>query len=281
MIQIDKAIQQGMAALSMSPSARMDAEILLAFVLNKNRAYLYAHSDATLTADQSRHFEETIEKRKTGIPIAYLVGSRDFWSLSLKVTPDTLIPRPETELLIELSLSFFDEKKTMTVLDLGTGSGAIALALGSERPNWKIIAVDSSNQALEVAKENKNRLGLKNIDFYLSNWFDDISFEQFDLIVSNPPYISKSDEHLNQGDLRFEPLQALVSPDEGLRDIQHIIKKGLDWLKPGGLLLLEHGFEQKPQVASMLNNYGYYQIESYQDIQGHDRVSSGRRISVE
>lgn len=278
---IKDALEHALAVLSQtSDSARMDAEILLAHVLIKNRSFLYAYPEIELTQAQWQTFQRLVAQRLEGMPIAYLTGSREFWSLPLKVCEDTLIPRPETELLVELTLQLLADKDDADILDLGTGSGAIALACASERPKWKISACDCCQGALRTAEENAARLTLTNVYFYLSDWFEQLaSHIQFDAIVTNPPYIAANDPHLKEGDVRFEPQQALVSGDDGLNDLRHIIEHSIARLKPGGLLLLEHGFDQKSAVTSMLNQYGYIEIQCWQDWQGHDRVTGGRRIS--
>jgi release factor glutamine methyltransferase len=281
MINIKTALSQAVRELKAnSDSAHLDAEILLAHILKKSRSYLYAHPDLILTEAQQHSFQHFISQRLNGVPIAYLTKIREFWSLPLKISEDTLIPRPETELLIELVLRLLTDRPQAQILDLGTGCGAIALACASERPNWQISASDCSSGALQIAKENAALLKLSNINFYQSDWFEKIaSNQQFDAIIANPPYIAENDPHLLVGDLRFEPNLALVSGKDGLTAIKHIIQHSLARLKPGGLLLLEHGFEQKSVVGSMLNNYGYSQVQSWQDWQGNDRVSGGRLLA--
>ncbi|WED42215.1 peptide chain release factor N(5)-glutamine methyltransferase [Legionella cardiaca] len=280
MMEIKDALEQALKQLAPhSSSARLDVEILLAHVLMKNRTFLYAHPEVILTQAQWQTFQRLISQRVQGVPIAYLTGMKEFWSLPLKVCEDTLIPRPETELLVELTLTLLSDKEGAHVLDLGTGSGAIALACASERPRWQITACDCSQNALQTAEENAARLAMTNICFYHSNWFEKITTQQvFDAIVANPPYIAANDPHLVEGDVRFEPVLALVSGEDGLTALKHIIKHSLARLKPGGLLLLEHGFDQKPAVTSMLKHYGYVEIQSWQDWQGNDRVTGGRRI---
>ncbi|WP_347252571.1 peptide chain release factor N(5)-glutamine methyltransferase, partial [Legionella sp.] len=236
------------------------------------------HSDEKLTKAQWQTFEQLVNKRIHGVPIAYLTGTREFWSLALKVSEDTLIPRPETELLVELSLSLLADKPQAQILDLGTGSGAIALACAYERPHWQIFACDCSMSALQTAEENAARLGVTNICFYHSNWFEKIDpTQKFDAIVTNPPYIAADDPHLIQGDVRFEPTLALVGGIDGLEAIRHIVQHSLARLQPDGLLLIEHGFDQKSAVESMLKDYGYKQVQCWQDWQGNDRVSGGIR----
>ena len=279
MIDIKTALTKAAEALSIeSDSARLDAEVLLSHVLLKNRTYLYSHPEACLNEEQEQQFGHFVEQRLKGMPIAYLTGIREFWSLPLKVTKDTLIPRPETELLVELTLNLLADKEQVQLLDLGTGSGAIALACAMERPDWLINASDFSDQALIIAKENAAQHGLTNLSFHHSNWFETINPAlQFDAIVTNPPYIAIQDPHLDRGDVRFEPRLALVSGQEGLDAIKHIIQHSLARLRKGGLLLIEHGFDQKSAVRSMLKHHGYYNLKNYNDLQGNDRVSIGRK----
>ncbi|KTD32794.1 protein methyltransferase HemK [Legionella nautarum] len=279
MTEIKTALLQATAQLAAeSDSARLDAEILLAHVLMKSRTYLYTHPDEQLTKAQWQTFQQFLSKRAEGVPIAYLTGTREFWSLPLKVCEDTLIPRPETELLVELSLTMLKDKFQAQILDLGTGSGAIALACASERPDWQVLACDCSLAALQIAEENAARLNLTNVEFFYSNWFEKIAETQkFDAIITNPPYIAVDDPHLVRGDVRFEPSLALVAGNNGLAAIKYIIQQSLARLHPGGLLLVEHGFDQKSAVQSMLNNYGYSELQCWQDWQGNDRVSGGKR----
>jgi release factor glutamine methyltransferase len=278
---IKNGLLQAIACLkAQSSSARLDAEILLSHVLFKTRTYLYTYPDANLTQAQWQTYQRLICQRSQGVPIAYLTGMREFWSLPLKICEDTLIPRPETELLVELTLTLLADKPQAQILDLGTGCGAIALAVASEHPDWQITACDFSQAALQTAEENAARLGLTNVHFCHSNWFEKIAAQQyFDAIVANPPYIAVNDPHLSEGDLRFEPHLALVSGEDGLTAIKHIIKHSITRLEPGGLLLLEHGFNQRSAVMSMLNEHGYMQTQCWQDWQGSDRVSGGRRIT--
>lgn len=263
------------AALGQNPS--IDSEILLSYTLNKNRAYLFAHPDELLTPKQAEAFHNLMAQRLKGVPIAYLTGEREFWSLTLKVNRHTLIPRHDTELLVELALEHIPNRPDTHILELGTGSGAIALALAKERPGWQITACDISEEALSVAKENAQRHQISNITFYQSNWFNSIPQREYHAILSNPPYIAEDDPHLCEGDLCFEPRHALVSNEEGLADLQFIVKHGYDYLLPDGLLLLEHGFDQKVKVHSILNKSHYKHVHSWQDIQGINRVIGGWR----
>ncbi len=255
----------------------LESEILLCHVLNKNRAYLFAHPEVLLSQQQLETYQNLLNQRAQGVPIAYLTGDREFWSLNLKVNEHTLIPRHETELLVELALEKIDESTDTCILELGTGSGAISLALAKEKPHWQIIACDINQDALLVAKENAAYHQLSNIHFYHSDWFSKIPQRQYHAIISNPPYIAKDDPHLKEGDLRFEPQKALVSGQSGLADLQWIIEQGYDYLLPNAILLLEHGYDQKLNVQAILNTLGYKKVQTWQDMQGQDRVTGGIR----
>jgi release factor glutamine methyltransferase len=256
---------------------RLESEILLSYVLNKNRAYLFSHPEVALTQQQAETYQDLLSQRDQGLPIAYLTGEREFWSLNVKVNEHTLIPRHETELLVELALEKIDDSKNTCILELGTGSGAISLAIAKEKPHWQIIACDLSEEALLVAKENATRHQLNNINFYHSDWFEKIPPRQYHAIISNPPYIAEGDPHLTEGDLRFEPQKALVSGQKGLADLQWISEQGYNYLLPTGMLLLEHGHDQKLHVQAILNKLGYKKVQTWQDIQGLDRVTGGIR----
>jgi len=278
MIDIKSALRDASTRLAKSsPTAQIDAELLLSYVLQKNRVFLYAHSDQHLDAKPHKRFEQLILKRLDGIPIAYLIGEREFWSLPLYVTPDTLIPRPETELLVELALSQLNKRDTCSVLELGTGTGAISIALATEKPHWNILAADLSKPALLVAQKNAAKHHAQNITFMQSNWFESIPKQAFDLIISNPPYLAEQDPHQHEGDVRFEPKQALLSGTEGLDDLTHIIHESRHYLTPGGLLLLEHGHTQGKAVMACLSDTFYHNIQCWQDTAGLDRVSGGWR----
>lgn len=272
MINISTVLEQAQKLYSHS---RLETEILLCHLLQKNRAYLFAHPETPLTLDQEKAYLGLIKQRAQGRPIAYLTRTREFWSLSLKVNEHTLIPRHETEGLVELALDKIPNKPGTQVLDLGTGSGALALALAKERPKWHIFACDASKKALEIAKENAQNLEISNVTFYHSHWFSQLPAIHYEAIVSNPPYLAKDDPHLQQGDLRFEPLNALISGQDGLADLQYIIEHSDRYLVPKGLLLLEHAYDQRKMVHALLKAKGYSHIQCWQDMQGHDRVSAG------
>lgn len=256
---------------------RIEAEWLLMHVLGVDRAWLFAHATDSMEAAKAAHFHALVERRAAGEPVAYLTGRRSFWTLDLDVTPDTLIPRPETETLVEQALSRMPPDAPCAVADLGTGSGAIALALASERPGSRVLATDASGAALDVARGNARRLGLSNVAFAQGDWMMPLAGRRFDLIVSNPPYIEAGDPHLAQGDLRFEPSAALASGTDGLDAIRTIVQAAREHLEPGGWLLLEHGWEQGEAVRALLRGADHAEIFTAADLEGRDRVSGGRQ----
>jgi len=262
------------AALNLdADSARIEVQCLLQAVLQVNRAYLLTHPKHILDAEQQMRYAALFERRLRGEPIAYILGGREFFGLNFKVTPATLIPRPDTELLVELALQRIPQRSR--VLDLGTGSGAIALSIAHARPDIEVTAVDASQEALDVAQENARRLNIGNARLLRSDWFSALAGERFDLIVSNPPYIADGDAHLAQGDLRFEPRAALASGADGLDDIRRIVAGAKQHLNPGGWLLFEHGYDQAARVRELLSTAGYAKVFSARDLAGIERVSGG------
>lgn len=268
------------ARLTGSDSPRLDAELLLAHALGRERGHLRAHADAELTPVQAAEFERLVSSRERGEPIAYLTGKREFWSLELKVTPATLIPRPETELLVEQALSLLPPGIASDILDLGTGSGAIALAIAKERPRCRIMAVDISEDALAVARANAAAHKLTNLEFLQGDWFAPITARRFQMIVSNPPYVAAADPHLAEGDLRFEPARALASGADGLQDIRRIVSAAPQHLSAGGHLLLEHGYQQAAAVRGLLQTAGFMDVRSVRDLAAHERVSLAQHANA-
>ena len=255
----------------------VDAEFLLVHVLDKPRSWLFAHRDERATAEQAATFDALVRRRAKGEPVAYLTGQRGFWRFDLAVTPATLIPRPETELLVELALERLPTDRALRVADLGTGSGAIALALAHERPRARVTATDASVSALAVAQANAAALRLGNVEFGHGDWYTPLGDACFDLIASNPPYIASGDPHLEEGDLRYEPASALSSGTDGLDAIRAIAGGALAHLMPGGWLLLEHGWDQGEAVRELLCAAGFAQVRTERDLEGRDRVTLGRR----
>ncbi len=255
---------------------RHEAELLLLHVLGRERGWLFAHATDLLDPATAEAFAALLQRRIAGEPVAYLLGRRGFWTLDLAVSPATLIPRPETERLVELALERLPEGMPLRIADLGTGSGAIALALASERPLAQIVATDMSADALAVAAGNARQHGLANVAFRQGSWHAPLAGERFDLIASNPPYIASDDPHLAQGDLRFEPATALASGHDGLDDIRLIIAGAPAHLQPGGWLLMEHGWDQGEAIRALLEGAGFVEVETALDLEQRDRVSMGR-----
>jgi release factor glutamine methyltransferase len=277
-LTITAALVSGAARLGHLPDTpRLDAEVLLMHILGKDRAYLRAWPERVLSPDQAERYRQLIERRAEGRPVAYLTGQREFWSRLFTVRPGVLIPRPETELLIELALAALPADRAADLLDLGTGSGIVAVTLAAERPRATVTATDLSPDALAVARENAARHGLTNIRFAQGDWFAALpENERFDLIASNPPYIAERDPHLSLGDVRFEPTLALASGPEGLDALAAIATGARKRLKPGGRLLLEHGYDQAEPIALLLAGLGYAEIAHHPDLQGHLRATSAR-----
>lgn len=273
-----QAQQQLASALSLPASeARIEAQLLLRRTLGDiSRAQLLMVDREPLPQVQAEVFGAMLQRRLAGEPIAYILGQREFYGLTLSVSPDVLIPRADTETLVEAALVRTPQQQTCHVLDLGTGSGAIALAIASQRPLAEVTAVDASTSALEVAKNNAEVLKLGNVKLLLSDWFAAVAGEAFDVIVSNPPYIAANDPHLAQGDLRFEPATALASGTDGLDDIRRIVSAAPHFLKPGGWLMLEHGYDQAPAVRQLLEANGFAEVVSEKDLAGIERVTLGR-----
>ena len=281
MHSIRSALLQAQAQLNVAQQldaidARYESQLLLQHVLKVNRAWLIAHENDNLAADIQHEFNTLIQRRIGGEPIAYILGKREFYGLNLAVTPATLIPRPDTEILVDIALGKIPANQAAQVLDLGTGTGAIALAIAQQRPQAQVTGVDASKTALEVAISNSQQLHIPNTHFALSDWFDDLNDTRFDVIVSNPPYIAEADAHLQQGDLRFEPISALASGADGLNDIRQIIDDCLIYLKPQGWLMFEHGYNQAEPVRELMAQAGLVTIETFKDFGGNDRVTIGK-----
>ena len=273
--RLDLALRAAASRLP-GPDARYEAEHLLLHVLRRERAWLFAHGDDPLPAPQAAAFQALLQRRAAGEPLAYLVGRRGFWTLDLQVSSATLIPRPETERLVELALARLPDDRPLRIADLGTGSGAIALALASERPLAQVVATDVSEDALQVARANAAANGISNVAFRGGSWLAPLAGERFDLIASNPPYIAEGDPHLGQGDLRFEPPTALSSGPDGLEAIREIVAAAPAHLRPGGWLLLEHGWDQGEAIRALLVAAGFVEVATETDLEQRDRVTLGR-----
>lgn len=259
--------------LASSDSAKLDAQVLLCHVLSKDISYLYTWPEKQLNKNQFEQFNTLIEQRLSGVPVAYITGTREFWSLPLTVSPSTLIPRPDTETLVDLVLNH-RVNDDVSLLDLGTGTGAIALALASENNSWEISAVDFNEDAVELAKLNAKNLSLNHVKIFQSDWYSKISENtRFDVIVSNPPYIDPLDEHLAMGDVRFEPKSALVADNKGLADIELIIQQGKNYLNTNGAVYIEHGYEQGRGVRQIFLENGYNKVNTEKDLSGNDRIT--------
>jgi release factor glutamine methyltransferase len=264
------------AALAMSGLVPFEAKLLLAHVMDRDRAWLAAHGDAALTREQALAYDALARRRRNGEPVAYLTGRREFFGLELEITPDVLIPRPETELLVELALTWLDNEASAHVLDLGCGSGAAALAIAHERPRARVVGADVAPAAVALARRNAERLAIGNAAFIESDWFARVPREPFALIVANPPYVAAEDAHLGRGDLRFEPAMALASGGDGLDAIRAIVAAAPGYLASGSMLALEHGHDQAKAVQTLLRDVGFGDIASARDLAGIPRVTYGR-----
>ena len=272
---IRNVLDEGTRALP-GDEARREAVLLLRHVLGVSDAWLVAHPGDEVETAQAAAFRNLIERRARGEPIAYLTGTRGFHAIELCITPGVLIPRAETEVLVDLALQCIPAEGDCRVADLGTGSGAIALAIAHARAKAHVVATDISEAALEVARGNAVRLHIGNVEFRQGNWYEDLGGGRFDVIVSNPPYVAGGDPHLHEGDLRFEPAAALASGADGLDAIRAIVRGAREYLRNGGWLLLEHGFDQGADVRDLLLNHGYAEVFTRQDLEGRERVSGGR-----
>ncbi len=275
LVTIETALSDAALTLSAaSESPKLDAEALLAWILGTPRSYLFTHPEEELRNRPASDFSAAVERREKGEPVAYITGSKEFWSMELNVSRDTLVPRPETETLVEQALQLIPENRPCRVLDLGTGSGAIAIALASENPEIEIVATDSNSKALAVARENANQHKLQNIRFLQGDWTEPVVDQTFALVICNPPYVRDDDPALDK--LRYEPRSALAAGPDGLDAIRRIAKDVKSVVEPDGSLLLEHGAEQQDAVATVLQENGWVDIECIKDLAGHPRVTTAR-----
>lgn len=280
-LTIANCLQHSAQLAAVSDSARLDVEIILAHILQKTRTYLFTWPEKSLTEAEQHLFSDLFSRRLAGEPVAHIIGVREFWSLPILVNNSTLIPRPDTELLVEVALDLFAQDENHSarrLLDLGTGTGAIALALAHEKKSWQCVAVDKALAAVELAEKNRKQLNLANVQIQQSDWFAALAEEkQFDIILSNPPYIDPLDPHLIVGDVRFEPLSALVANNNGLADLQFIITHAKNYLLQDGWLLVEHGYEQAHAVRDFFSVNNYAEIHTRRDLGGNERVTLGKR----
>lgn len=275
---VQTLLKDAINSLNSLETARLDAEVLLATVLDVERSKLYAFPEKSISDSECADFRSLLARRCEGFPIAYLTGKKEFWSLSLSVTQDTLIPRPETEHLVELALTLIPLNKTMRILELGTGSGAIAIAIAKERPDCRILATDISAKALSVADSNIKAQQLNNIELKESDWFSRLGRKSFDLILSNPPYVGSQDHRLNQDEIRFEPRLALDGGHQGMQAINSLVPCAKQYLNQGAWLMLEHGYEQGSDIRRLFELHHYTQIQTRADLADLERVSMGRML---
>ena len=279
---VSEALRRAIELSPVSDSPRLDVELLLSWVLGKERVWLYTWPETELNDAQQAEFERALSRRRKGEPIAHIMGEREFWSLPLYVNASTLIPRPDSERLVELALALTESAPSGRALDLGTGTGALALAFASERPAWGVTALDASTAAIDLARRNARRLGLERVRCLHSDWYSALPMdERFELVMSNPPYIADCDPHLNRGDVRFEPRSALVAERQGLADIEHIVNLSPRHLLPGGWLLIEHGWEQGAAVRELFTVRGFRAVRTEQDLNERDRVTLGQWPAME
>jgi release factor glutamine methyltransferase len=277
MLTIQQALELGIQLLPQLDSASLEVEILLSQVLQVKRSYLYTWPNCGVNSNQIRQFQTLCQRRQQSEPIAYIIGYKEFWSLDLQVTPATLIPRPETELLVEQTLARLPIDSDAQVVDLGTGSGAIALAIAQERPRCQVLATDNASAALAIAQQNAQRLKLPQVQFRLSDWWQAVNQITAAVVVSNPPYVASVDPHLTQGDVRYEPRHALIAGKDGLAAIRLLITQSLVRLESKGWLLLEHGYNQATTVQTLLTRQGYKMVTTYPDLAGQPRVTVGQK----
>ncbi|MDE0733286.1 MAG: peptide chain release factor N(5)-glutamine methyltransferase [Gammaproteobacteria bacterium] len=277
-LSISEALSESKQLAGYSDSSRLDAELFLAAALNCSREYIYTWPNDEVSRRQLNTYHSYLERRRGGEPVAYILGRQAFWDFDLTVNESVLIPRPETEQLVEWAIDLLSccSSDCVHIADLGTGSGAIALALASTNHFWQLSAVDVSEDALKVARMNAEELNLTNIDYIHASWCDGFTQDKFDLIVANPPYVAKGDPHLREGDLPFEPELALISDESGKADIRRIAQSSREFLKDDSWLLLEHGYDQKQEVEIILKSLGYKDIECRQDYAGIDRMTIGK-----
>jgi len=280
LLTIANCLKQSSRLADLSDSPRLDIEIFLTHILQKNRTYLFTWPEQELTDEQAKQFNDFFSRRLTGEPVAHIIGQREFWSLPLMVNNSTLIPRPDTELLVEAAIGLFAEdeaNKTRRLLDLGTGTGAIVLALAHEKNSWQCVGVDKELAATELAEKNRANLNLHNVNILQSDWFSALANETpFDIIVSNPPYVDPNDEHLSEGDVRFEPLSALIADKKGLADLEFIIAHATPYLTENGWLLVEHGYDQGAAVRELFTAHHFDQVNTFRDFGGNERVTLGQ-----
>jgi len=276
-LQALEQARQTLSAHDADESSDIDAQVLLCHVLQCNSAHLMTWPEKDLDKNQAASFLQLIEQRKQGLPVAHLTGQREFWSLDFSVDNSTLIPRPETETLVEFILEKFADRKNLKLLDLGTGTGAIAIAIAHEKPDWEILASDVSEPALKLAEKNSEQLHTCNTCFILSDWFINIDEQHFDIIVSNPPYIAEHDPHLQSGDVRFEPQRALTAGKTGMDDIEHLCAQAKNHLQKNGWLIVEHGYNQAQIVADCFAKNAYTKIEQKKDLSEHTRMTAGKQ----